>query len=65
MSTDELVGRVVLVTGGASGIGRATALVFGDSVQLGGFFGIVVLILAMMAARQAMGLIYHRVLGPA
>jgi len=44
---------------------EATALVFGDSVQLGGFFGIVVLILAMMAARQAMGLIYHRVLGPA
>jgi hypothetical protein len=43
---------------------EVTAVVFGDSVQLGGFFGIVVLILAMLGARQAMGLIYHRVLGP-
>jgi hypothetical protein len=43
---------------------EVTAFVFGDRVQLGGFFGIVVLILAMIGARQALGLVYTRVLGP-
>ena len=42
---------------------EVTALVFGDSVKLGGFFGIVVLIVAMIGARRAVGLVYDRVLG--
>ncbi|MFN8519382.1 MAG: hypothetical protein U0667_08325 [Chloroflexota bacterium] len=39
---------------------EVTALVFGDRVALGGFFGIVVLILAMMGARQLLGWVYGR-----
>jgi hypothetical protein len=42
---------------------EVTALVFADRVQLGGFLGIVLLILAMLGTRQVMGLIYHRLLG--
>ena len=42
---------------------EATHLVFGDRVILGDFFQIVVLILALMITRQALSLIYSRVLG--
>jgi uncharacterized membrane protein len=43
---------------------EVTALVFGDRVQLGGFFGIVILILALILVRRAVGLVHDRVLGP-
>jgi len=42
-----------------------THLIFGDLVQLGGFIQIVVLIIAMIAARRGLGLVYTRLLGPA
>ena len=40
-----------------------TALVFGDRARRGGVFGIVVVIAAMMAAREIVGLLYRRALG--
>ncbi len=42
-----------------------THLIFGDRVQLGGFIDVVVLVIAMIAARRGLGLVYVRLLGPA
>jgi hypothetical protein len=41
-----------------------THLIFSDSVQLGGFIDVVVLVIAMIAARRGLGLVYSRLLGP-
>jgi hypothetical protein len=38
-------------------------LVFRDQVQLGGFVQVTVLIVALIAAREGVALIYHRILG--
>ena len=42
---------------------EVTQLIFGDRVKLGGFIGIAVLIVAMIATSKAVSLIYFRVLG--
>jgi uncharacterized membrane protein YecN with MAPEG domain len=41
----------------------ATDLVFGDRVSLGGFVEVSVLILALIASREAIALVYDRLLG--
>jgi hypothetical protein len=41
----------------------ATDLVFGDRVSLGGFVEVSVLILVLIATREAIAFVYHRLLG--
>jgi len=43
---------------------EVTHLIFRDSVELGGFLQVVVLIIAMIAARRGLGFVYTRLLGP-
>ena len=39
---------------------EVTHLVFGEQVKLGGFIEVVVLIIALIAARAAVGVVYRR-----
>jgi hypothetical protein len=42
---------------------EVTAIVFGNQVKLGGFIEVVALVIAMIAARRLMGLLYRRLAG--
>ena len=44
---------------------EVTNFIFGDRVTLGSFVHVMVLVLAMVLAREAISLVYQRVLGPA